>query len=271
MTDQKALRPLLDADTFMYACGFAADAQMRGKIALEYPDATEEEREQIRANSDYVHWALSNVKTVINDIQELFDGENVRLFLTGSGNYREYLASIQQYKGNRDPTHKPKYYREIKDYLVDVWHAEIVNGREADDALGVAQFQAEPETTVIVSIDKDLDNVWGWHYNWRKKELYFIDPERADYLFWMQVLQGDKTDHIQGIPGIGPKKAEKILAVTDFSWMAMADATLTAYEQAGLGWDQMYENATLLWIQRQDNINWDDTPIVTDNPPWEAQ
>lgn len=270
MVDRKQLIPLLDADTFMYACGFAADAQMKGKLLLEFPDATDEEREQMKLETDYEHWALGNVKTVINDIQEIYNPE-VKLFLTGSGNYREYMASIQQYKGNRDPTHKPKYYKEIREYLMNVWKAELITGREADDALGCAQFGAEPETTIIVTIDKDLDNVWGWHYNWRKKEEYFIEPERADYLFWRQVLEGDKTDHIQGIPGIGPKKAEKILAVTDMSWMGMADAVLRAYETAGLGWDQMYENATLLWIQRTDNINWDDTPIVTENAPWESE
>ncbi len=222
------------------------------------------------ADMDYERWALANVKTVIADVLDLFDKDSAKLYLTGSGNYRDYMASIQQYKGNRDPSHKPKYYREIKQYLVEVWHAEVIHGREADDALGVAQYQAEPDTTVIVTIDKDLDNIPGWHYNWRKKELYYIEPERADYLFWMQVLQGDKTDNIQGIPNIGPKKAEKILADTDMSWQSMAEAAQAAYEKAGLGWEHLYENATLLWIQRFDNINWDDTPIVSDNPPWEA-
>lgn len=281
MTDRKTLTPLLDADTFVYACGFAADAQLKNKligerndeirqhyILLEAGDTnlgdapqeySSQELETAIQEFDYERWALANVKTVINDIQELFN-PNVKVYLTGSGNFREQLATIQQYKGNRDPTHKPKYYKEIKDYLRSVWNAEVVQGREADDALGCAQYGAEPETTVIVSIDKDMDNIPGYHYNWRKKEFYYIEPERANYLFWIQVLMGDKTDHIRGIPKIGPKTAEKILDVTDKDWMGMAEAVLAAYEKAGLSWAEFYENASLLWIQRQEGLNWDDKP-----------
>lgn len=182
------------------------------------------------------------------------------VYLTGSGNFREQLATIQQYKGNRDPDHKPKYYREIKDYLRQVWNATVIHGREADDALGCHQYGAEPDTTVIVSIDKDMDNIPGYHYNWRKKEFYYIEPERANYLFWKQVLEGDKTDHIKGIHNIGPKTAEKILNVTDKGWISMAEAVLAAYEKAGMGWPEFYENASLLWIQRQEDLNWDDQP-----------
>lgn len=196
---------------------------------------------------------------MINDVQELFNPE-VIVYLTGSGNFREQLATIQQYKGNRDPDHKPKYYREIKDYLRQVWNATVIHGREADDALGCHQYGAEPDTTVIVSIDKDMDNIPGYHYNWRKKEFYYIEPERANYLFWKQVLEGDKTDHIKGIHNIGPKTAEKILNVTDKGWISMAEAVLAAYEKAGMGWPEFYENASLLWIQRQEDLNWDDQP-----------
>lgn len=269
MINRKSLIPLLDADTFVYACGFAADAQARSRIneAIETGEA-QGGPEELQQDFDYEHWALANVKTVLTEIQSLFDSNNMRVFLTGSGNYREQLATIQQYKGNRDPTHKPKYYREIKAYLTHVWGAETVHGKEADDAIGTAQCTADRDTTVIVSIDKDLDNIPGYHYNWRKKEFYYIEPERADYLFWTQVLTGDKTDHIRGIPGCGPKTAEKILDRTDKDWMSMAEAVLQAYEQAGLGWAEFYENASLLWIQRQEDLNWDDKPFSFD-VPWE--
>lgn len=268
MVDTKKLKAFLDADTFVYACGFAADAQAKAQVkeGIELGYIEPENAEATLAEMDYERWALANVKTVINDIQALFNPEVV-VYLTGSGNFREQMATIQEYKGNRDPSHKPKYYREIKQYLMDVWHAKVIHGREADDALGVAQYSAEPDTTVIVTIDKDLDNIHGYHYNWRKKEFYHVTPERADYLFWIQVLMGDKTDHIQGIPGIGPKTAEKILAETDKSWMSMAEAVLAAYEKAGLSWAQFYENASLLWIQRQEDVNWDDKPYSFDHVP----
>lgn len=264
MVDTKKLVALLDSDTFVYACGFAADSQAK-KEAKEAVDAghlqldEEYTMEAYLAEFDYERWALANVKTVINDIQELFN-PNVVVYLTGSGNFREQLAVTAPYKGNRDPTHKPKYYSQIKEYLISVWNAKVINGREADDALGVAQYQAEKDSTVIVTIDKDMDNIPGYHYNWRKKEFYYIEPERADYLFWIQVLMGDRTDNILGIPGIGIKTAERILDIPSKDWMSMAQAVLAAYESNGLGWAEFYENASLLWIQRKEDINWDDKP-----------
>lgn len=254
MADTKKLKALIDADTFVYACGFAADAQARKDLMQIYPD---EDIEQLLREEDYERYALANVKTVINDIQAIFD-PNVRLFLTGSGNFREHMAQLQPYKGNRDVTHKPKYYREIGEYLRNVWKAETIHGREADDALGCAQWEAEPDTTVIVSIDKDLDMIPGYHYNWRKKEFYHVGDAEAERFFWFQVLTGDRTDNIPGLKGVGPVKANKILDGCDGTWPGYAQAVLFAYEAAGQGWDEMYENASLLWIQREHDVNWDD-------------
>lgn len=258
------LRPLIDADILLYSCGFAADSQMMKDIKNGFPDAGDEECKEILANEDYLRYALANVKTVILDIVDLFQGDKV-LYLTGPGNYRDDIATIQPYKGNRDTTHKPKYYKEIKEYLVNKWGAVVVEGREADDALGCDQWNAERDTTVIVSIDKDLDNIPGWHYNWRKKEVYYVDDEEADIKFWTQALTGDATDHIQGIPGIGPKKAAIIIDGTAKDWESMATAVLAEYEaKFGKedGFRYFHENLTLLWIQREEGMNYNGEPIV---------
>lgn len=252
------LFPLIDGDILVYACGFSADSQMKARFTNEgvedIPAAMEKE--------DYVRFALANVKTVLSDICERFEADQCRVFLTGSGNFREYLATIKPYKGNRDETHKPKYYREIKQYLIEVWGAEVIHGREADDALGCAQMEAEPDTTVIVSIDKDLDNIPGHHYNWRKKEAYYVDEQQADINFWTQVLTGDTTDNIPGLPKIGAVRAKTIIDGTDLTWTGMAEAVLAKYESiyGEGGYDAMYENASLLWMQRKEDVNFDDQP-----------
>ena len=54
--------------------------------------------------------------------------------------------------------------------------------------------------------------VEGWHYNFTKETLYYIDAEEGWYRMCIQMLTGDSTDNIQGLKGIGPKKAEKLLA-----------------------------------------------------------
>ena len=266
--DTKTLRAVCDTDTFLYRCGFAADAQARGDFLDHNPDASAEEVAEHLEEYDYLRYALANVKGVIQDIQEIFN-RNVVLYLTGQGNFREHMATILPYKGNRDTAHRPKYYKEIKAYMIDVWNAVVVEGREADDALSCDLWQ-DREGTVLVTIDKDLDNTPGWHYNWVKKELYYVDEATADRNFWLQVLTGDRTDNIQGIPGIGPAKAAKIMAdATD--WFEYAAAALTAYEKAfgDKAESYLYENCSLLWMQRVEGINFDDQPYKFEEHPEE--
>lgn len=264
------LLPLIDGDILVYACGFSADSQMKAKLANDGVANVD----VALANEDYLRYALANAKTVISDICERFSTDDCRVFLTGSGNFREYMATLRPYKGNRDSSHKPKYYKEITAYLIDVWKAEVIHGREADDALGCAQMEAEQDTTVIVSIDKDLDNVPGHHYNWRKKEAYYVDEEQADVNFWTQVLTGDTTDNIPGLPKIGPVRAKAIIDGTDKSWTDMAMTVLGKYTSVygeAEGTKNFYENASLIWMQRKDGINFDDQPYRFPEIPVEQE
>lgn len=124
--------------------------------------------------------------------------------------FRHRLATIKKYKGNRDPLHRPLHYDAITTYLVGRWGALTApEGVEADDVLAWS-LEGNPDVC-IATIDKDLDQVSGWHYNFVKKEMYYIDPDEAIYNLHTQALVGDSTDNIQGCPGIGPVKARKIL------------------------------------------------------------
>ena len=115
--------------------------------------------------------------------------------------------------------HKPHWYNEIKEYLRSVWKAEEEEHLEADDIL--AKLQSN--NTCIVTTDKDLDQIAGWHYNWVKDILYEVSVEQAIHSKYIQILTGDSTDNIEGIPGVGPVSAEKCL-----EWCSSIDD----YEQA---------------------------------------
>ena len=261
MTNLSNLRVLWDGDTILYACGFAADSQVLKRLKEEQPGMGDEWYKEQLQQEEYVSYALANARSVIEDVCNVFSNDYT-IFLTGQGNFREHMATLRQYKGNRDPNHKPKYYKDLKQYLLDVHGAVVVEGKEADDELGCCQMEAEPDTTVIVSIDKDLDNIPGHHYNWRKKEYYYVDQATADKLYWTQVLTGDTTDNIPGIPKVGPKTADKILDGKS-EWFDMAEAVLAKY--IGTygeidGFHNFYENASLLWIQRERDKNFDDNP-----------
>lgn len=224
----------------VYRCGFAGD------------------------DDEPLEYKLQSVKTVLDGIMANFpEATTRRAFLSGKDNYRDKIATIRIYKGNRDPHNKPVYYDEIREYLIGYQGAEVVDGMEADDALGIAQWAAKDKSTCIVTSDKDLNCIPGWHYNWVKGETYYQTLADANKCFWTQVLTGDTTDNIQGIPKVGPKTAEKILAKTNGSWIEMYTAVAEEYkkyykEQARAAF---HENASLVWIMREAGVNYDSKPF----------
>jgi len=120
------------------------------------------------------------------------------------------------YKGNRPPAPEwlGKWKPAIEEHLTTKWGFEFVNGVETDDAVvSVAYILYEKygHEPIICSVDKDFNQYPGWHYNPRTKELKDISAEEAYIFLATQLLTGDATDNIKGIPGVGPAKAQKIL------------------------------------------------------------
>lgn len=147
-------------------------------------------------------------------------------FLTGKGNFRKDLAKTKVYKGNRKDVPMPEHFDSIREYLTETWLCEVVEGLEADDALGISQTQMDD--TIICSIDKDLLQIKGLHYNWNKGEIIKVSEDDAWYKLYQQTLAGDPTDNIAGIPRVGEKKAIKILSECYSSHEACI-ATMNAY------------------------------------------
>jgi len=176
-----------------------------------------------------------------------------RIFLTdGENNFRRKI--YPEYKANR-VAEKPLHYYVLRDYLIRYEKAEIAYGMEADDLLGIEQT----DNTIIASIDKDLDQVEGAHYNFVKKIHYEITHNQGRHKFWTQMLTGDTVDNIPGIRGIGPKKAEKLLAdcTTDAEYKA---AIINAYTELTTIEDinsHLNLIGKLLWIRREHNQMWE--------------
>lgn len=163
------------------------------------------------------------------------------LHLTGWDNFRNKIAVTAPYKGNRK-AEKPVHYHLLREYLVDSWGSTVSSGMEADDMLAIRATELG-DSSVIVSLDKDLDQVPGWHYNFSKKSLYHIDPEEGMRRFYKQMLTGDRVDNIVGVRGIGDKKAEKLLAKkTELEMWKLCVKML--------GQDRAIENAHLLYMLR---------------------
>lgn len=147
---------------------------------------------------------------------EMLDGI---LLDTGSNEFRIFLSDDRDksfrygltvtYKANRTAP-RPKHYDAIKEHLIKAWGAQIALGMEADDALGIAQDKSGCET-VICSIDKDLLQIPGQHYNFVKKEWESVTEWEGLKWFYKQLLIGDSTDNVEGCRGVGPVKAGKAI------------------------------------------------------------
>jgi len=213
---------IIDADILVYRFGFAT-------------------------NNDSEDMAIRTIAHFLEDLVmiDLPHCQRWSLHLTGKGNFRNDIAVTAPYKGNRKDAEKPKHYKLIRDYLVYSWDAVIWEGMEADDAIAIEATELDGEG-VIVSLDKDLDQVVGWHYNFVKDNLYYIDQETADFNFYKQFLVGDAVDNIKGVYGIGPKKAEKLLEgkTPTEMWEVIVEH---------LGYDRAMENGRLLYMLRSVN------------------
>jgi len=134
------------------------------------------------------------------------------VFIKGDNNFRQ---QYEQYKANRVPHIDPVVQKRVEDVYEHAreYCVESDDG-EADDYVCFHANIAmqEGQSAIIVHIDKDLNCIPGWHYNFRKGTSYSVSLREAYEFQIMQLLQGDATDNIKGIKGVGPKTAEKIIA-----------------------------------------------------------
>jgi hypothetical protein len=247
------LRPIVDADPIVYRAGFAADSQIKKEykeqLGEERPIEKEEYLEAL-ASVNYEGIALYNADQMVEGILARFKGEPTT-YLTGSGNFREHVATILPYQGTRDPTHKPKYFKEIKHRLIDKWGARVVDGCEADDAVATEQWADKSRGTFICTIDKDLDQAPGWNYNYVKEILYDVSVADANRFFFWQMLNGDTSDNIPGIKGVGPKTIAKLFDGVDDLNQIRSIVQHEYAKQYGTDWERAYhEVGTLLWMVR---------------------
>lgn len=196
----------------------------------------------------------------INSIVESSGCNDKRLYITGKRSIRKQQYPL--YKANRIDYQKPTKFDFVRQLLIDEFKAIEINGLEADDALGIVHSE-RMDSTVICTIDKDLDMVPGYHYNWGHDELYTIYPHEGSYNFFIQLLTGDRSDNICGIKGVGKVTAEKMLQGCD-DFDSMYSAVYLAYKKfhrSSLS-EEVIEvidmNANLLWIKRSKDSVWND-------------
>ena len=263
------MKALIDGDPLRYSIGFSGESTEHVVVDMEtdkevcsFPNKRalnkwlkENDKPsyavEARKTLAPLEFVLGRCKTKLTEILRETRADDYEIFLSGGTNFREEL--VDYYKANRDPNHKPVYFLDIEKYLLRNWNTTVVEGIEADDAVGLSQT----DSTIICSIDKDLDGVPGWHY-WTDKGPYMVTEEDALWFFYKQLLMGDTTDNIRGVPWIGKAKAEKAIrdCNSEADYFCAALATYENHYGQEEGFKMMNENAHLLWIQRAGRIKW---------------
>lgn len=201
--------------------------------------------------------------------------EDFRIVLHGEGNFRDDIATIVPYKGNRGP--KPLFHKQVKDWVFKKYKDILIvaEGEEADDVCSIllhedwtrARGKKKDLSVCLAHVDKDLDQCTGYHYNYDKDSYYFVDREEAAYSFYTQLLTGDATDCIPGLmelppeirknfglkgKGIGPKAAERLLEGCETP-KDMMERVVSLYEvQYKDKWySVMEENCRLLYMRKE--------------------
>jgi len=242
---------LVDADLWTYDCAFAAQRKDEegGTEVLPF------------------NYAKNIVDLRIEEVLKKTGCTEYEFYLTGKNNFRHDVATIVPYKGNRKQP-KPYHYKNLRNYLTFAYGAQVVEGMEADDMLAIRQTE-EGHNSCIVSRDKDLRMVEGWHYgypvgNQLEQPLEYVD--KLGYIrlnkkgklkgggmrwFFAQCLMGDRTDNIVGIPKVADVKAFNILKECKDE-TELYEKTIEAYQNYYDDEEAAYaafcENATLLWM-----------------------
>lgn len=213
----------------------------------------------------------------IDSIYEKTACSTMELFIGGEGNYREGIATLMPYKGRRRDLDKPKYYKYIRECMVEDLFAHVIDGQEAEDAVGIAAYKYDSyDDYIVCAIDKDMDMIAGNRYNYVTGETRHISESDALRAFYLQLLTGDMTDDIPGLyqqllldgedelakhlKGKKYKKTIKESLAEADTESKMYEEVLTYYYDYGQ-WDaygvkRIKEIGQLLWIRRKENELW---------------
>lgn len=234
---QTAPKILIDGDIFAYRAAFSCED-------LDIEDAIDKVDDLLQTSIYYC-------------VLE-YDVEDYQVFLTGKGNFRYDIAVTNEYKGNRKNTEKPQHLEDIRKHMINEWDAVVSKGEEADDLIAIAATEIGPEA-IVVTVDKDMLQIPCRHYNPVKNTHTVVSVFDAMKFFYKQILTGDRADNILGLYGVGPAKAEKMVA----DCKTEADFYEECLHQYNGEEARVIENARLLWLRRYPDQIWEPPKCVT--------
>lgn len=302
---------LIDADMIPYIVGFCQSEDDWFHVVRDAGDREGDDRFEFMLRHENAKKAIAHADSTLNQWVEGAQADSAKLYLTaGTEQFRYDVAFSKLYKGSpaRLKAKKPPFFPLIKWYLEKVHGAIVSTEEEADDLMATEQWQHNQELvmdgaeqgskesrrfskTIIVTKDKDLRMIPGWHSNpdIEKGEPFWVSKRGELYpvyrngklhelkgsglaFFYAQLIMGDKVDNYGGIPLAGPAKAYQVLnelgtgkemqkAVEGLYLSKYGDKPFQFKTWTGkvieVTWkDMMVEQGRLAWMQQSKGQMW---------------
>ncbi|MCH8022370.1 MAG: hypothetical protein IH932_01305 [Thaumarchaeota archaeon] len=265
------MKPLIDADILRYEVGFGAETGWQTEGELPPWPYVEE----------MLNARIANICIAVGAT------ETPTLYITEGKTFRFDIAKKKPYKGTRKE-HKPWHFDNLTVYFKDVLNCEVVTGIEADDAMAIRHMKNQKVAgvmgsyhvpTIICSRDKDLKQLPGPYYSWelgrqpsfgpevitKEGSLHLSDDNKhltgtGLPFFYAQVLIGDNSDNIPGLPGCGPVAAYNILEGCPVP--RLIDGVIEVYQNYyDADWEEeLLEQGRLCWMTRR--LHEDGSPVL---------
>lgn len=171
-------------------------------------DFTDEE------NEAYLNKAFIRFQQLIKEICEVNFTEDYQMAVGGIGNFRKDIYPLYKMNRHANPAKRNPFVPLLREMAVANNLATPAHGMEADDLLRIwaEEYRAVGADFVVCSIDKDLMLIEGMHWKIHHKVHFESTKDYAMRFYHEQLLMGDATDNIPGVPGVGPVKAKELLA-----------------------------------------------------------
>ena len=229
---------LFDADYIKYIATYMVDKNQKDLNGIRNFD---EEKEVIYFLKN---WIWNHVFSKIEDkIIFCFSGKSDITF-------RNHVSFTKKYKGkrNREPLYPNEHLDqyEVVRYIMDTYIVLFFDTMEADDVICFLQ----DADTYIWSKDKDLKQIPGFHYDFQTNKIYELTVKDAAFNLCYQLICGDTTDNIPGIPNFGDVKAKKFLLEYEAGQWLMRVLELYQKQMGKLnGTDAFCENWMLIKLR----------------------
>lgn len=225
---------LIDADSLYYILGW----NMRERLTTEGGQDITEDVVNGRIAIDFDSGlAMEMYGAVDQAIIGILQATGANNYLGAIGDkekcFRYNVAKFKPYKAKRgEPMPWLKLWKPVIEHRFrEEWGFISVPGLEADDIISLAHeryikaistvnaddntnpYPAVEQFEVIVcSPDKDMRQLPGTHFDYKKLDFADVSHDQAAYNLAYQMIAGDTSDGVAGIPGAGEKKAKEKLA-----------------------------------------------------------